>query len=294
MSRFRWIFVLRSAELFAELFFAIICLLCTAQANATPFSTAVAADSITPPTFHVTVGASASSRYTFRGRVDDEVGPIFSPLVRLSHTSGVMIFGSAMMFPAFQSGIDSYAAGASYSHEFTDEFSMGLRYTHTWYAERSLQFNAALANTASVNAEYDAEFIVADVYADYSFGTTTDFALTMMLSHDVTLWRSGARFYGILEPSIVAIAATQTVFENYVQRQVERNRLGRTIIVTRTQQRSSRDFDLMDCELSLPLMMKFGSLRVSPIFNLAFPLNTQAGETSKPFGYASCVVSWTF
>jgi hypothetical protein len=181
---------------------------------------------------------------------------------------------------------DEIELGLNYNHSFTDNFSLGLSYTHYIFNDTSEIAKQGITGIADLSLSYEFPFISIGTSFDVSFDDQTDYSFSISLSKTIILFKKST-FRIWLDPDLSAVYGTQTLLNYIITNKLHGKGKGNTNIVTT----ASHVLSVLDYQLSVPLNIQVGRFIIVPQYDYVLPLNQPSGTNATDFGYFTINVS---
>jgi hypothetical protein len=189
---------------------------------------------------------------------------------------------------------DEIEFGLNYNHSFTDNFSLGLSYTHYIFNDTSEIAKQGITGIADLSLSYEFPFISIGTSFDVSFDDQTDYSFNISLSKRIDLIKRPS-FRIWLEPDFSGIFGTEAFLNEKINQKLNGNGHGNghgngtivTTIVTTT----SHVFSVLAYQLSIPLNIQVGRFIIVPQYDYVIPLNQPSTTHATDFGFFTINVS---
>jgi hypothetical protein len=241
---------------------------------------------------YVTAAVNYASDWVFAGRKDSVKCPYVSPSVSYYHKSGLFVKGQFSYLTAASAGrIDMFSFSGGYLFSKSRLYG-GVDGSVQLFNDSSYAVSSTMSGRIGVYTGYD--FSMAELTLDVNglFGQgATDVLTGIELSRRFWLFNDRVTIY----PSVYVLAGTQNYYSDYytTRRSGAKGRPGRGSAgeseVTSFVSSTTRRFELLSIDISLPLSYSFGQCKVSftPVYS--FPQNipdvtTSGTTTSQDFG----------
>ena len=165
----------------------------------------------------ISVGANYGSDVQFFGRT----GPIKYPFISTDFVynakSGVFVYGSAVKVLGYDPLVDEFDVGTGFFYKYTKKISGTISYSRFLFAKAAADvIKSASSNDINFKNSFDWKIAKSSITADYLFGKSSDFFLTLSTSKYIEpSWSVfDDKDYLSFNPTISAIFGTQ----NFVQK----------------------------------------------------------------------------
>jgi hypothetical protein len=178
---------------------------------------AVADTDSVPRKRSMSVGANYGSDVLFFGRTGPIKYPFMSTDIIYNTKTGFFIYGSALQVIGYRAVVDEVDLGAGYLYKYSKNVSGTISYSRFIFNDDAiLVIKSASSNDIDFKNSFDWKFAKSSVTADYLFGKSSDFFLTLNTSKYIETNFSifDDKDYLSFNPSISAIFGTQ----NFVQK----------------------------------------------------------------------------
>ncbi|KQR67458.1 hypothetical protein [Pedobacter sp. Leaf176] len=219
----------------------------------------------------LTLAAIYNSNISYYGQVTAEKYPyiLFNATYRLPN--GLYFSGGGYKLLNFGSAISETDLGIGYDHEFNENFSAGVAYTHSFFPSNSPLLQASNNNNINASAARQWPWFKTDFSIDFAFGKQKDLFIGLTNSKEIGL---GAIFSEnnliSIVPAIEITAGTTHFYETYIIEKSKRqnaNGNGKSGSApgisnkgnTQTIENSSSRFKLLSYNFKLPLNWSYGN-----------------------------------
>jgi len=163
----------------------------------------------------VSVGVNYGSDALFFGRTSPVKYPFVTGDVIYNTKQGFFAYGSILKVLGY-APVDEVDVGGGYFYKFSKQFSGAASYTRFIFNKQANVIKSASSNDINLKNSYDWKFLKTSVIADYLFGKSNDFFVTVTNSKYIeTSWSIfDDKDYLSFNPSFNFITGTQ----NFVQR----------------------------------------------------------------------------
>ncbi|QEC77188.1 hypothetical protein [Mucilaginibacter ginsenosidivorax] len=163
----------------------------------------------------VSVGINYGSDALFFGRTSPVKYPFVTGDVIYNTKQGFFAYGSILKVLGY-APVDEVDVGGGYFYKFSKQFSGAVSYTRFIFNKQANVIKSASSNDINLKNSYDWKFLKTSVIADYLFGKSNDFFVTVTNSKYIeTSWSIfDDQDYLSFNPSFNFITGTQ----NFVQR----------------------------------------------------------------------------
>jgi hypothetical protein len=160
----------------------------------------------------VSVGVNYGSDVLFFGRT----GPIKYPFISTDFVynakSGIFVYGSAVKVLGYDPLVDEFDVGAGYFYKYSKRISGTISYSRFLFTKAAADvIKSASSNDINFKNSFDWKIAKSSITADYLFGKSSDFFLTVSTSKYIeTSWGVfDSKDYLSFNPGISAIFGTQ-------------------------------------------------------------------------------------
>jgi hypothetical protein len=241
---------------------------------------------------YVTAAVNYASDWVFAGRKDSVKCPYVSPSVSYYHKSGLFVKGQLYYLTAASARrIDMVGFSGGYLFSKSRLYG-GVDGSVQLFNDSSYAVSSAMSGRIGTYAGYDFSILELTLDVNGLFGQeATDVLTGIELNRRFWLFNDRVTIY----PSVYVLAGTQNYYSDYytTRRSGAKERPGRgsaggsefTSLVSST----TRRFELLSIDVSLPLSYSFGQCKVSFTPLYSFPQNipdvtTGGTTTSQDFG----------
>ncbi len=165
----------------------------------------------------LSIGANYGSDVLFFGRTGPIKYPFLSTDVVYNAKSGFFVYGSAVQVIGYNPFIDEVDLGAGYLYHYSKKAQGTISYSRFLFDDDAvLVIKSASSNDINFKNSFDWNFAKSSITADYLFGKSSDFFLTLNISkYFETNWSIfDDKDYLSFNPAVSAIFGTQ----NFVQK----------------------------------------------------------------------------
>jgi len=165
----------------------------------------------------VSAGVNYGTDVSFFGRTSQYRYPFLSSDAIYNSKSGLFAYGSLWKVLASAPTIDEFDLGAGYHYRFSKEFKGDISYTRFFINDKSQIIKSSATNDINFKNSYDWKYLKTSVTADYLFGKSTDFFITVNNSkYFESNWSIfDDKDYLTFEPTFTMIFGTQNFVENF-------------------------------------------------------------------------------
>ncbi|MBD1393891.1 hypothetical protein [Mucilaginibacter glaciei] len=227
--------------------------------------------------------ASAGITYGSDALFFGRTGPIKYPFVSadmiLNYKSGFFVYGSALKVLGYKPVLDEIDVGGGYFYRLSKKYTGTISYTRFIFANESTIIKSASTNDINFKNSYDWRVLKTSVIADYLFGKSNDFFLTISNSKYIESKFSifDQTDYLSINPTINFIVGTQNFVQRYSvdhQYQLEadnifiKNENGR-------QARANAQFKMLNYSFKLPLAYNRSHYTLEASWKYSIPVNVE-------------------
>ncbi|MEH6307990.1 hypothetical protein RYH73_20205 [Olivibacter sp. CPCC 100613] len=170
-----------------------------------------------------TLAALYKTNIDYYGQVTEEKLPYILLNGTVQLPFGMYFSASSYKFLNYGSGIAGTDLSVGYDYGFSDRFSTGIMYTHSFYPSNSPLLQASLTSNINGSASYNWTWFKSALNIDYAFGHDSDVFLTLSHSKDINLGNLFTEAEQIsFEPSLELIAGTRNYYETYIRAKNQR------------------------------------------------------------------------
>lgn len=165
----------------------------------------------------VSVGVNYGTDVSFFGRTSQYRYPFLSGDAIYNSKFGFFAYGSLWKVLASVPTIDEFDLGAGYHYRLSKEFKGDISYTRFFINDKSQIIKSSATNDINFKNSYDWKYLKTSVTADYLFGKSTDFFITINNSkYFESNWSIfDDKDYLTFEPAFSMIFGTQNFVENF-------------------------------------------------------------------------------
>ncbi|MFL5740785.1 MAG: hypothetical protein ACJ75B_11245 [Flavisolibacter sp.] len=205
----------------------------------------------------------------YNGRKDSTAIPYLTPTVGFYHKSGLFLVASASWLST-EHRLDEMTIQGGYGfskNKLEGEFSV----EKSFYSNSSYSVTSEMSGDVSAYLGYDMGAIKTSFTGTYTFGSATDYGLSVGLEHSFSLFQDRAG----ITPTFTANASTQNAYNSYYQkRKYAKSRKGKVVAYDITADlQNINDFKIMDYEASIPLSYSINQFTFECTPTLAMPVN---------------------
>ncbi len=280
------------------------------------FSDSVTSDTVDTSTKHyLSSSISYGNNSSFLGRFQSQRMPYLGADVTVMHKKGFWFSTMAYDIPSSPEFIDEIDIMAGWSFDINKKWDGSVYYGRYFYNENAELLKSYVANSASVTAGFDWSILYTRLGSVYIFGNDIrDIFLTLDNSHYFEFPGFLGGDYLSIDPQISLIAGTQSFYEQFIIEEEIPGKKGKgkgkdkgkgkgkgpgnnpppktetkvTII-----ENEKRTFNLMSCELSLPVMYSRGNWSFETSGRYSIPVNALEGYPTEPQFFFSSTVYYT-
>ncbi len=216
----------------------------------------------------------------YLGRKDSLPTPYLSPTIGYYHKSGAFIEGSlSYLTRSSDARVDGGSLRAGYDFS-VGNFTGEAAAEKNFYNSNSTNVKSEIKASLSFMADYDFGPIEATLQPVLNFGSKNDFVLQCGLDHEFDF--DNINFSAT--PTAILNAGTKNFYKNYIGEILIKN--NRKNVTVNTTIQSANSVNILDYELSLPLIYKYHQFAfgLSPTYCIAKnPIVVQATIT-RPSG----------
>jgi hypothetical protein len=222
------------------------------------------------------VSSGYSSHTTYRGRDNGVPQQMINPSLAFHHKWGIDIQISSYWLDQTPKSWDGVAASLAY--EFTVGRIIGgtLSYNHFWFSDSSRSSKSVFKDAFDGGLSLNWPVLTLSVNGDLATGTASEFTLAASASHQfeipLTLYNKIS-----IEPTLTATIGEQ----NSTLTALRKGPKGKKVIGVTTQTNNS--FGILDYEMSLPVTIDLGPVRLSPSVTYIVPRNVIDLSTTTAF-----------
>ena len=281
------------------------------------------ADSIVAKQNFWTIGLEAANNSSFYGRNAAVKYPYAATTLTYSYHNG--FWASATSYQLFNTEdyVDETDVSVGYSFAIGKRISANLSYSHFFFSENAPMVKSVTENAVSAYAALDWNILYSALTTSYFFGNSNDIFLVLENSRYIglnPLW-GGKNPVG-LDPKIGVTAGTQEFSQTYtVERKKElQDNLGggglggglggigggilnpgkgndsgnNTETTTTTTTETKHSFNVLNYDLTIPLVIMLGNFEIEPSYRYSIPVNKLEGDESEAQSFYTIKANFTF
>jgi hypothetical protein len=222
----------------------------------------------------------------YRGYQGAGAQSAFFPGLFYNHPIGLGVFLNVYNIKGTSVPWDEIELGASYNHNFNENLSMSLSYTHYIFNDTSEISKQGINGIAGVNLSYEFSFLTSGAAFNISFGDQTDYTISVDLSRRIDLAKR-LNFHCWLEPDFSGVYGTESLLTARIAKTINANKKVPKNVKTTT----NKVFSVLDYELSVPLHIEIGRFIITPEYDYIVPFNQPPFTDSNDFGFFTINVS---
>jgi hypothetical protein len=225
----------------------------------------------------VSVGVNYGSDALFFGRTSPVKYPFVTGDVIYNSKQGFFAYGSILKVLGY-APVDEVDVGGGYFYKLSKQFSGTVSYTRFIFNKQAKVIKSASSNDINLKNSYDWKFLKTSVIADYLFGKSNDFFVTVTNSKYIeTSWSIfDDQDYLSFNPSFNFITGTQ----NFVQRYAVDHRFKQEIdniyvYEDPNSARYNRKFKMLNYSFKVPIAYNRPHYTLEASWRYSIPVNVE-------------------
>ncbi|MBW4890648.1 hypothetical protein KXQ82_13010 [Mucilaginibacter sp. HMF5004] len=165
----------------------------------------------------VSAGVNYGTNASFFGRTSPVTYPYLTTDVIYNTKFGLFVYGSAWKVIGSPPAFDEFDVGGGYNYKLNNDIKGTISYTHFSFNDKAQIIKSASSNDINFKNSFDWHLLKTSITADYLFGKSNDFFLSIGHSHyfESNFNIFDEKDYITFEPSFNMIFGTQNFVEYF-------------------------------------------------------------------------------
>ncbi|GAA4329526.1 hypothetical protein GCM10023149_34260 [Mucilaginibacter gynuensis] len=226
----------------------------------------------------ISVGVSYGNDAIFFGRTGPVKYPFITTDVIYNDKSGLFIYGSGLKVLGYDPLFDEIDLGGGYFYKFNKKFSGSISYTRFIFNNSARIIKSSASNDINFKNSYDWKFAKTSVVADFLFGKSHDFFLTLsqskMIEPDWSIFSDND--YLTINPSFNVIFGTQNFVDKYSNDRFYRLNLA-SIYGTKgpPKDQDNGRFAVLNYYIKVPIAYNMPHYTIEAAYRYSIPVNVE-------------------
>lgn len=226
--------------------------------------------------FNVFLGINYGSNYLYYGRTITENKPYYSADIMLLHKSGFWAAAAAYHLFNEVPYVNFYDLSLGWQNNFNTWLDGGITFTRFNFPKAGTDGTNLGFTFWTVQAGFDWQFLYTSINSSVLTGDEVNFYLIMKNSrYFQTKKFANNKMYFSFDPSFTFVAGTQEYYKVTVLRRPIGRWPGRIIV------EESRNFELLDFQLTFPATFNWGNISIEPAITYYRPISISYNDFAK-------------